>query len=109
MRHAVAVFFLFNAMDLNDFTKLFENADETRLKVMQGLIEEAFDCKAEIVELKEKIAELKAKGVKFSVIARRERLLVQKRASYTNMMSRICKELCAITETENFDDLGDYE
>ena len=109
MRYAVAVSFSFNAMELNDFTKLFENADETRLKVMQGLIEEAFDCKTEIVELKEKIAELKAKGVKFTVIARRERLLIQKRASYTNMMSRICKELCAVSDTENFDDLGDYE
>lgn len=96
-------------MELSEFTKLFENADETKRQVMSGLIEEAFDCKAEIMELKDKIAELKAKGVKFPVIARRERLLVQKRASYTNMMARICKELCSVTDTEDFDDLGDYE
>ena len=92
-----------------DFVKLFENADETRLKVMEGLIEEAFDCKAEIIELKRAILELKERKAKFTLIARRERLLIQKRASYTNMMSRICKELCAVTDAENFDDLEDYE
>lgn len=96
-------------MKLEDFAKLFENADETKRQVMAGLIEEAFDCKAEIMELKNVIKDLKEKGAKFTVIARRERLLVQKRASYTNMMSRICKELCAVSETENFDDLEDYE
>lgn len=92
-----------------DFVKLFENADETRLKVMEGLIEEAFDCKAEIIELKRAILDLKERKAKFTLIARRERLLIQKRASYTNMMSRICKELCAVTDAENFDDLEDYE
>ena len=91
------------------FVKLFENADETRLKVMEGLIEEAFDCKAEIIELKRSIQDLKERKAKFIVIAKRERLLIQKRASYTNMMARICKELCAVTDTENFDDLEDYE
>lgn len=92
-----------------DFVKLFENADETRLKVMEGLIEEAFDCKTEIIELKRAILDLKERKAKFTLIARRERLLIQKRASYTNMMSRICKELCAVTDAENFDDLEDYE
>lgn len=102
--------FCFNVMsELERFKKLFENADETRLQVMEGLIEEAFDCKTEIIELKAKIKELKEKGAKFTIIARRERLLVQKRASYTNMMSRICKELCSVSDTENFDDLEDYE
>jgi hypothetical protein len=92
-----------------DFVKLFENADETRLQVMTGLIEEAFDCKNEIIELKASIKTLKEKGAKFLVISKRERLLNQKRASYTNMMSRICKELCAVSDAENFDDLEDYE
>lgn len=76
---------------------------------MEGLIEEAFDCKAEIIELKRAILDLKERKAKFTLIARRERLLIQKRASYTNMMSRICKELCAVTDAENFDDLEDYE
>lgn len=102
--------FCFNAMDtFEDFKKLFENADETRLCVMSGLIEEAYDCKTEITELKSMITELKEKGARFTVIAKRERLLIQKRASYTNMMTRICKELCAVSDTENFDDLGEYE
>ena len=92
-----------------DYKKLFENADETKLQVMAGLIEEAFDCKAEIMELKKSIMDLKERNAKFSIIVRRERMLVQKRASYTNMMARICKELCAVNDTENFDDLGDYE
>lgn len=96
-------------MTKTDWVKLFENADETKVQVLSGLIEEAFDCKAEIIELKAKIKELKEKGAKFTIIARRERLLVQKRASYTNMMSRICKELCSVSDTEDFDDLGDYE
>ena len=101
--------FLLKAMsEYEEFVKLFENADETKLKVMQGLIEEAFDCKAEIMELKQSILDLKQRCAKFTVIARRERLLLQKRANYTNMMARICKELCAV-ETDNFDDLGDYE
>lgn len=96
-------------MTKTDWIKLFENADETRLNVMKGLIEEAFDCKAEIMELKQTIRDLKERKARFTVIARRERLLVQKRASYTNMMARICKELCAVSDTENFDDLGEYE
>ena len=95
-------------MKLKDFEQLFENADETKRQVMAGLIEEAFDCKNEIAELKNEILDLKERGTKFTVIARRERLLIQKRASYTNMMSRICKELCTV-ETDNFDDLEDYE
>ena len=41
--------------------------------------------------------------------AKREKLLIQKRASYTNMMSRICKELCSVSDSENFDDLEEYE
>lgn len=96
-------------MELDTFEKLFENADETKRQVMSGLIEEAFDCKTEIMELKDAIRDLKDRGAKFPVIARRERLLTQKRASYTNMMARICKELCAIDDSDNFDDLGDYE
>lgn len=95
-------------MKLKDFEQLFENADETKRQVMAGLIEEAFDCKNEIAELKNEILDLKERGAKFTVIARRDRLLIQKRASYTNMMSRICKELCTV-ETDNFDDLEDYE
>lgn len=96
-------------MELRDFAKLFDNADETKRQVMSGLIEEAYDCKAEIVELKKEIQTLKEKGARFTVISRREKLLIQKRASYTNMMSRICKELCSINDSENFDDLEDYE
>ena len=101
--------FFVKAMELEHFTKLFANADETRLKVMEGLIEEAFDCKTEIIELKKVIRGMKEKGAKFSAIAKREKLLIQKRASYTNMMSRICKELCSVSDSENFDDLEDYE
>ena len=99
-----------NSEKLEEYKKLFTNADENKLLILSGLIEEAQDCKQEIVELKEKIAELKAKGAKFIVISRREKLLVQKRASYTNMMSRICKELCAVGN-DSFDDEGleDYE
>ena len=91
------------------FKSLFRYADETKLLVMEGLIEEAYDCKEEIAELKRTIVDLKERKAKFSIIAKRERLLVQKRASYTNMMARICKELCAVSDQENFDDLGDYE
>lgn len=94
---------------LEEYKALFGQADETKLAVMDGLIEEAYDCKAEIVELKAKIKELKEKGARFTILARRERLLVQKRASYTNMMARLCKELCSVSDTENFDDLGEYE
>ena len=96
-------------MNYEEFIKLFENADENRLNVMKGLIEEAIDCKTEITELKQNILDLKEKNVRFSIIAKRERLLIQKRANYTNMMSRICKELCAVGDSDNFEDLGDYE
>lgn len=97
------------AMDKSDFESLFQNADETKRKVMSGLVEEAYDCKCEIIELKEMIREMKEKGARFTLIAKREKLLIQKRASYTNMMSRICKELCAVSDVENFDDLMEYE
>ena len=96
-------------MRLEDFAKLFENADETKRLVMAGLIEEAYDCKGEIMDLKAVIKSMKERGAKFSAIARREKLLIQKRASYTNMMARICKELCSVNDSENFDDLEDYE
>lgn len=111
-RHRLAdlltVSFFIAMVDTTDFTKLFEDADEKKLAVMSGLIEEAQDCKAEIVELKGIIREMKERGAKFTFIAKRERLLIQKRASYTNMMNRICKELCGVGE-ETFDDLEEYE
>lgn len=98
------------AQKLEEYKKLFINADENKLLILSGLIEEAQDCKGEIVELKEKIEDLKARGAPFAVVARREKLLVQKRASYTNMMSRICKELCAVGNTDFYDEgLEDYE
>ena len=106
---AVRCLFCFTAMTLEDFENLFENADESKRIIMSGLIEEAYDCKCEIAELKEMIRDLKARKVKFPIVAKRERLLIQKRASYTNMMARICKELCAVNDTENFDDLEEYE
>ena len=108
LANVLTVFFFIALADNTDFAKLFENADETKLAVMSGLIEEANDCKAEIVELKDIIRDMKERGAKFTFIAKRERLLIQKRASYTNMMGRICKELCGANE-DTFDDLEDYE
>lgn len=104
-------FFCFwTVMKKAEFKKLFENTDETKRAVLDGLIDEAFDCYMEIQELKEKIGELKDKGVRFAIIAKRERLLVQKRASYTNMMSKICRELCTTDNPADYlDDLGEYE
>lgn len=97
-------------MSLEEFKSLFSESDEKKTAVLAGLIEEAYDCKAEIAELKAKITELKAKGAKFIVISKRERLLVQKRASYTNMMAKLCRELCAV-DSAGLDDEGleDYE
>ena len=99
-----------DAEKLESYKKLFTNADDNKLMILSGLIEEAQDCKAEIVELKEAIKDLKERKAKFPIIAKREKLLVQKRASYTNMMSRICKELCAVGN-DSFEDEGleDYE
>lgn len=100
---------------LSEFVEHLTNAeaDEKKLPVLMGLIEEAFDCKHEIDELKVQIRTLKEKGARFQVIARRERLLIQKRANYTNMIGRICKEVRKHDEKENpadyLDDLGDYE
>ena len=100
---------------LNEFIqKLIDSeADEKKIPALMGLIEEAFDCKQEIIGLKDKIRDLEDRGARFTVIARRERLLIQKRANYTNMMARICKELKKQEEKENpadyLDDLGDYE
>lgn len=94
---------------LEEFKKLFSNADENKLHILSGLIEEAFDCKEELTELKEKIRELKMLDTKFSVIARREKILTQKRASYTNMMSKLCKELCVNNADDFFEGLEDYE
>ena len=95
---------------LEDFKKLFATADEKKLSILSGMVEEAFDCKEELVELKANIAELKARDARFAIIAKREKLLVQKRASYTNMMKALCKELCAVSN-DGLDDEGleDYE
>ena len=90
---------------LEEFEKLFVNADENKTAALTGLIEEAFDCKAEILELKRDIQDLKEQGAKFRVIERRERLLNQKRASYTNMMAKLCRELCAV-QNVTLDDEG---
>ena len=93
-----------------EFKKLFENTNETKRAVLDGLIDEAYDCYMEIQELKEKISELKEKGARFAIIAKREKLLIQKRASYTNMMSKVCRELCSIDNPNDYlDDLEEYE
>ena len=93
-----------------EFKKLFENTNETKRAVLDGLIDEAYDCYMEIQELKDKISELKDKGARFAIIAKREKLLIQKRASYTNMMSKICRELCSIENPNDYlDDLEEYE
>ena len=93
-----------------EFKSLFANADEKKIEVLSGLIEEAYDCKNEIMELKEKIRDMKDREVKFKYIAPREKLLIQKRASYTNMMGKLCRELCAV-DSDGLDDEGleDYE
>ena len=98
------------AARLEDFKEQFSDADPHKLTILDGLIEEAFDCKEELKELKGLIAELKSKGARFPVIARREKVLIQKRASYTNMMSKLCRELCIEKpNVDNFDDLEEYE
>ena len=88
-------------------------ADEKKLPMLMGLVEECFDCKQEINELKTKIKELKERNAKFQIVARRERLLIQKRANYINMLGRLCKELRKPEEKVNpadyMDDLEDYE
>ena len=95
---------------LEEFKNQFSDADAKKLNILDGLIEEAFDCKEELKELKDQIAELKSKGARFPVIARREKVLIQKRASYTNMMSKLCRELCIDKPAaENYDDLEEYE
>lgn len=102
-----------SVMTLDEFRQQFVDAevDEKRLTILSGLVEEAYDCKVEMIELKEDIKRLKEKGAKFSAIAKREKLLVQKRQSYTNMLGRICKETRkAVVETTDFGEgLEDYE
>ena len=92
-----------------EFKALFQNSEDTKRAVLDGLMDEAYDCYQEIQDLKEKIRELTEKGARFIVISKREKLLVQKRASYTNMMSKLCRELCVDNSADNLDDLGDYE
>lgn len=95
---------------LETFRGLFARSDETRLNILSGLIEEAFDCKEEIVDLKKKITEMREKKVKFGYIAPLEKLLVQKRASYTNMMAKLCRDLCSVDTGEaEMEGLEDYE
>ena len=106
--HSAVSFFI--AMTLEEFKSLFTDADEKKIAVLGGLIEEAYDCKMEIIELKERIQDMKTRDVKFKYIAPREKLLVQKRASYTNMMNKLCRELCSV-DSDGLDDEGleDYE
>ena len=51
-------------MTLEEFKQQFVDAecDEKRLVILSGLIEEAYDCKNELTELKAKIKELKDKA-----------------------------------------------
>lgn len=99
----------------NEFIELLISAgsEEKRIPLLTGLIDEICDCKQEIEELKEKIRSLKERGAQFQAIAKRERLLLQKRANYTNMIGRLCKEVRKPEEKENpndfLDDLEDYE
>ena len=89
---------------------LFADADENKLNILSDLIEEAVDCKDEITELKTEIADLKAKGARFIVVSKREKLLIQKRASYTNIMAKLCRELCAEKiDSGDEEGLEDYE
>ena len=105
-----AVSFFIAMKTVEEFKSLFANADEKKIAVLSGLMEEAYDCKEEIVDLKALIRDMKARNAKFSAIAKREKLLIQKRASYTNMMGKLCRELCAV-DSDGLDDEGleDYE
>ncbi len=95
---------------LEAFRGLFAGSDENRQSILSGLIEEAFDCKEEIRDLKERISDMRERKVKFGYIAPLEKLLVQKRASYTNMMSKLCRDLCTTdTGAEELEGLEDYE
>ena len=104
-----------NEENLEKFKAQFldAEADEKKLIVLSGLVEEAFDCKAEIIELKADIRRMKAEGARFSAIARREKILIQKRASYSNMLGRICKEIRKKEDpnkvTDFYEGLEDYE
>jgi len=91
------------------FYELFKDADEVKRAVLQGLIEEAFDCKTEITALKAAIADQQKRGVPLKYRAGNEKLLVQKRACYTNMMGKLCKELCSVSTAADDDELEDYE
>lgn len=98
------------AEKLEEFKNQFADADEKMLVILSGLIEEAFDCKEEIAELKENLRELKERNARFTIVAKRERLLTQKRASYVNMMSRLCKYLCTVSaDIDESEGLDDYE
>ena len=93
-----------------EFKELFSNSEDTKRAVLDGLMDEAYDCFTEMQELKEKISDLKERGARFTIIARREKLLIQKRASYTNMVGKLCRELCSVDNPNDYlDDLGDYE
>ena len=100
-----------------EFVKSFESEDDDDVKKshivsMIGLLEEAYDCKNEIVELKGRIRTLRDKGIRFEHVAKYEKLLIQKRANYTNMMGRLCRELRTkeVEKVENeFEGLEDYE
>jgi hypothetical protein len=101
---------------IDEFKKQLIDAevfDEKKIPLFYDLIAELIDCKQEIDELKLKIKDMKSRDVRFSIIAKRERLLTQKRASYINMYGRLCKELKKqedkVTPADFMDDLEDYE
>lgn len=89
-----------------------DDSHKKHISSMMGLLEETYDCKKEITGLKNRIKTLKDKGVRFEHVARYEKLLIQKRANYTNMMGRLCREL-RTKEVEKvvneFEGLEDYE
>lgn len=94
--------------DRAKFRENFSGSDEKTLAALSGLIDEAYDCRREILETKALIRRMKEARKNPCVWTPVAKLLVAQRASYTNMMSKLCRFL-VVDKSEDMDDgLEDY-
>ena len=88
---------------------LFTESDEIKLAVLDGLIDEAAKCRIELRQLSKKRDDLISQGAPFSMSVQIDNLIVKIRASYTNIIDKLCKWLTA-KENEDWEEgLEEYE
>lgn len=99
--------------EINDLKSLFPNADENKLKIMEGLIEQAAYSRLYLKKLNEQaivsgLIEFHPENTKLQRTLPISNEIAKHSASLTNIMDKLMKHLAVDGDDED-DDLDEYE